>query len=330
MATHHVCKQTHGKSCGLCEHAEYFNDLHDGYRAFQPYGNIGPEDFFPVVLVGHQVGDKECDYGKNESDGDIAGEVSTAGEYHNQAEKVHRKDKEEYGDEIGGKLAGLGAESRLNDTVVDECDKGFYSTEAFAGSLETIFTMEGSEPEEQASDEKHGNEERGDIFCDGNVEGAYFLSVDDFHDFAFVRAAIRSEAEQMSVVVVCFTAGDMRRREAVESVGAVYYYGKRDAMVMVEGHFPTICVAKVLENDFLGVQFLVRGGVGRCRCIISGKSRAYSEQENCQYCIQALHKLSVDTNRHYIIVDVGDTAGYRGLTFGAGAVYIADFARSEC
>ena len=38
------------------------------------------------------------------------------------------------------------------------------------------------------------------------------------------------------------------------SVGAVHYYGQGYAVVVVERYFPPVAVAKVLKDDFLGVE----------------------------------------------------------------------------
>ena len=124
MTAHHIGKQTHGESCRFGEHTEYFDKLHDGEKGeLEPHGHVGPEHFEPVMLGGEDVCNQEGECSQGESNGDIAGEVSTAGEYHNQAQNVHKEDEEEHCEQIWGEAATVRAEYLLNHALVDESEE---------------------------------------------------------------------------------------------------------------------------------------------------------------------------------------------------------------
>ena len=56
VTCHDVGKETNHQCHWLGEDAEELDDRHDG---LQPTGNVGPENFFPILLVGAQVDKQE-------------------------------------------------------------------------------------------------------------------------------------------------------------------------------------------------------------------------------------------------------------------------------
>ena len=51
VSRHHIGKESNHQSEGLRKNTDELNDGDNGYRCFQPCGNLRPEDVLPVVLV---------------------------------------------------------------------------------------------------------------------------------------------------------------------------------------------------------------------------------------------------------------------------------------
>ena len=80
VSGHDVGKETDHQGEGLGEDAEKLDDGHDGNRCLEPRGDLGPEDFLPVLLVAEEVDGKHGEHGQEEGNGDIACHIGTTGD----------------------------------------------------------------------------------------------------------------------------------------------------------------------------------------------------------------------------------------------------------
>ncbi len=165
--------------------------------------------------------------------------------------------KKEHREQIGGEAGRILAQCGLDHAVVYEHQESLYRSEALAGSLVGIALVIIGHPQHQTAHEQDGDEEGTYVLGDGEVEGLVFLAVDNLHNLALVVAVLAGDLECRLAVAVFLAVVDARRGEHVQAALAVPYDdGQREALVVVEGHFPAVAVAEVVKDNLLGVDFL--------------------------------------------------------------------------
>ena len=129
VSCQHIGKQTDHQGKRLGEDAEELDERHHRYRHFQPPGNVGPEDVFPIRLGAEQVDCQKCADGQYHGDGNVSRNVGTTGEEGHQAHQVVDEDKEESCQQVGSKLFVFGAYTAFDDIVIDHHDEHFHQSD---------------------------------------------------------------------------------------------------------------------------------------------------------------------------------------------------------
>ena len=97
-----ICEQTYGKGERLGEYTYNLDEREQRYGSLEEYGDIGPENLLPVLAVTEYIHGKECDQGKEECHGYVAGHIGSCREYGNESHDVAQQYKEEYGEQQRG------------------------------------------------------------------------------------------------------------------------------------------------------------------------------------------------------------------------------------
>ncbi len=152
------------------------------------------------MLVGEYIGHQEGQNRKDKRYGDIACKVRAAGEYYYKPKQIHCKDEKEDCHQVRRKTLCLRAESRLHNSVVHKSYYRLDCPKTFTGSAQGMVAVETCQPYHQSSHKKNGDEKRTHVFCNREIPGAHFASVDNLHDFAFIGAVVSGNAEFDTVV----------------------------------------------------------------------------------------------------------------------------------
>ena len=161
MACHHVGKETNHQGKRLCEYAEEFDDRHHGCRiGLQEERHIGPENLFPVLLVGKDVDGQHRAQGKEERDVDVARHVGSSGEDGNQSDEITGEDEEEHRQQIRGVLLIVFLSYRRPDEIVIQIgDQHFHHAHKSLRSiaLGVAFLIPASTRQEHDDEDGHHN-----------------------------------------------------------------------------------------------------------------------------------------------------------------------------
>ena len=136
MAAHHVGEKTDAESRRLREDSEYLDHLHDREGELQEQRNVRPEDILPIMLRTEDIGDYKSHESKDKCDGDIAGKVRTAGEYHDQSHKVHRQDEEETCEQIWRESTRILSERTFDRVIIYERHEKLHEPQTLARGTE--------------------------------------------------------------------------------------------------------------------------------------------------------------------------------------------------
>lgn len=121
--------------------------------------------------------------------------------------------------------------------------------------------MPAGELEEEKSHDYAGDEYRADILGYREIPRLVFLAVDNLDKLTLV-VTFGGNLEGGVAIDILLTVGHTRGGEDVQTILAPDYNGKRNALVMVERHLPTVTVPEMLEDGFLYVELMLVGLLG--------------------------------------------------------------------
>ena len=200
VTTHHIGEKTHAEGSRLGEHTEHLDELHDGEGTLQPDRHIRPEDILPIMLAAEHVGNDEGAERQDESYSDITGKVCTAGEDHDKTYEVHHQDKEEGGEQVGGELGSLLAESSLDGIVIDKIEDHFEEALGAGRCFQAIFAIIATHAEHDEHYQESSDEKSCHILGDREIKGtilAIILTIykDESIDRSLGRVVIAGSRE---------------------------------------------------------------------------------------------------------------------------------------